>query len=192
MPESLSFESSSLVAGSACRPARMFPIAYESANARGRRQGEWDAMDERAYVAENTRELERMRTLADGLSEQNLRLPVNEFWTVAGVFGHIAFWDARILALADKFERGEPFTESDHEPEDVDWINDASRPLIHAVPPAELVRLSLRIAQETDERVAALPPDRMWPNDPDSPIYCVRAAHRGEHLDDVEAALGAR
>jgi Mycothiol maleylpyruvate isomerase N-terminal domain len=149
-------------------------------------------MDERSYVEENTRELERMRTLADGLSDQDLRLPVNEFWTVAAVFGHIAFWDARILALADKLERGEPFTESDTEPEDVDWINDASRPLIHAVPPAELVRLSLRIAHETDERVAALPPDRMWPNDPDSPIFCVRAAHRGEHLDDVEAALRAR
>jgi hypothetical protein len=29
----------------------------------------------------------------------------------------------------------------------------------------------------------------MWPQDPDSPIYCLRAAHRGEHLDDVEAAL---
>lgn len=149
-------------------------------------------MDDRAYVAENTRELERMRTLADGLREQDLRLPVNEFWTVAAVYGHIAFWDARILALADKVDRGEPFTESDHEPEDVDWINDATRPLIHAVPPAELVRLSLRIAQETDERVAALPPDRMWPQDPDSPIYCVRAGHRGEHLDDVEAALRAR
>lgn len=149
-------------------------------------------MDERSYVLENMRELERMRTLADRLSDQDLRLPVNEFWTVAAVFGHIAFWDARILALADKLERGEPFTESDTEPEDVDWINDASRPLIHAVPPAELVRLSLRIAQETDERVAALPPDRMWPQDPDSPIYCVRAAHRGEHLDDVEAALRAR
>jgi DinB superfamily len=150
-------------------------------------------MDEQAYVEENKRELERMRTLAAGLSEQNLlELPVNEFWTVAGVFGHIAFWDARILALADKVDRGEPFTESDHEPEDVDWINDASRPLIHAIPPGELVRLSLRIAQETDERVAALPPDRMWPNDPDSPIYCVRAAHRGEHLDDVEAALRNR
>ena len=149
-------------------------------------------MDQRAYVEENTRELERMRTLADGLSEENLRLPVNEFWTVAAVFGHIAFWDARILALADKLDRGEPFTDSDTEPEDVDWINDATRPLIHAVPPAELVRLSLRIAQETDERVAALPSDRMWPNDPESPIYCVRAAHRGEHLDDVEVALRAR
>jgi hypothetical protein len=149
-------------------------------------------MDEWACVAENTRELERMRTLADGLSEQNLRLPVNEFWTVAAVFGHIAFWDARVLALADKVDRGESFADSDHEPEDVDWINDATRPLIHAVPPAELVRLSLRIAQETDERVAALPPDRMWPRDPDSPIYCVHADHRGEHLDDVEAALRAR
>jgi hypothetical protein len=149
-------------------------------------------MEERAYVVENKRELERMRTLADGLSEENLQLPVNEFWTVAGVFGHIAFWDARILALADKVDRGEPFTESDTEPEDVDWINDATRPLIHAVPPAELIRLSLRIAQETDDRVAALPPERMWPQDPNSPIYCVRAAHRGEHLDDVEAALRAR
>jgi hypothetical protein len=149
-------------------------------------------MDERAYVVENKRELERMRTLADGLSEQNLQLPVNEFWTVAAVFGHIAFWDARILALADKVDRGEPFTESDTEPEDVDWINDATRPLIHAVPPAELIRLSLRIAQETDDRVAALPPERMWPQDPNSPIYCVRADHRGEHLDDVESALRAR
>lgn len=149
-------------------------------------------MDERDYVVENARELERMRTLADGLSELNLMLPVNEFWTVAGVFGHIAFWDARILALADKLERGEPFIESDTEPEDVDWINDASRPLIHAVPPAELVGLSLRIARETDGRVAALPPDRMFPQDPKSPIYCLRAAHRGEHLDEVEAALRAR
>ena len=149
-------------------------------------------MDERAYVEENTRELERMRTLADGLSEQDLRHPVNEFWTVAAVYGHIAFWDARILALADKLNRGERFTDSDTEPEDVDWINDATRPLIHAVPPVELVRLSLQIADETDERVAALPPDRMWPQDPESPIYCVRAAHRGEHLDDVEAALRAR
>ena len=149
-------------------------------------------MEERAYVVENKRELERMRTLADGLSEQNLQLPVNEFWTVAAVFGHIAFWDARILALADKVDRGEPFTESDTEPEDVDWINDATRPLIHAVPPAELVRLSLRVAQETDDRVAALPPERMWPQDPNSPIYCARADHRGEHLDDVEAALRAR
>ena len=92
--------------------------------------------DDRSYVDENTRERERLRALVERLDEDELRIPVNPHWTVAGVFGHIAFWDARVLALADKLERGVPFTPSDTEPEDVDWINDASRPLIHADPAA--------------------------------------------------------
>jgi hypothetical protein len=148
--------------------------------------------EDRSYVDQNTRERERLRALVERLGEDDLRAPVNEHWTVAAVLGHIAFWDARILALADKLERGEPFSDSDTEPEDVDWINDATRPLIHAIPPAEAARLALEIAEETDARVAVLPVDRFWPLDPDSPLYPVRAAHRGEHLDDVEAALRAR
>ena len=60
-----------------------------------------------------------------GLNEDELRAPVNDHWTVAAVLGHIAFWDARVLALAAKMERGAPFAPSDAEPEDVDWINDA-------------------------------------------------------------------
>jgi len=145
--------------------------------------------DERSYVEENTRERERMRALVERLDEDELRLPVNPHWTVAAVFGHIAFWDGRMLALADKLDRGEPFTTSDTEPEDVDWINDATRPLIHAIPPRKVARLALRIAEETDARVVELPLDRLWPRDPDSPLYAVRASHRGEHLDEVEAAL---
>jgi hypothetical protein len=148
--------------------------------------------DDRAYVEENTRERERLRALIGRVSDDELLLPVNPHWTVAGVLGHIAFWDGRVLALADKLERGEPFTASDAEPEDVDWINDASRPLIHAVAPRELAELSLRIAEETDARVATLPLDRLWPTDPDSPLYAVRASHRGEHLDEVEASLRAQ
>jgi hypothetical protein len=143
----------------------------------------------RHYIDENTRERERMRALVQRLDEDELRVPVNEYWTVAGVLGHIAFWDARILALADKLERGVAFSPSDTEPEDVDWINDATRPLIHAIPPLEAARLAFRIAEETDARVASMPVDRLWPRDPDSPLYALRASHRGEHLDDVEAAL---
>jgi hypothetical protein len=148
--------------------------------------------EDRSYVDQNTQERERLRALVDRLDEDELRAPVNEYWTVAGVFGHIAFWDARILALADKLERGEQFSPSDTEPEDVDWINDASRPLIHAIPPLEAAQLAFRIAEETDARVARLPVGRLWPRDPDSPLYALRASHRGEHLDDVEAALQAR
>jgi len=145
--------------------------------------------EDRTFVEENRRELARMRVLVESLDDERLRAPVNEFWTVAGVLGHIAFWDARVLALAGKLNRVGGFTEDDEEPEDVDWINDASRPLIHAVPPFELAKLSLAIAEETDEKVASLPIDHMYPFDEHSPLNAVRASHRGEHLDEVEAAL---
>jgi hypothetical protein len=147
---------------------------------------------DRSYVERNTGERERLRALVSRLGEDELRSPVNEHWTVAGVLGHIAFWDARALALADKLERGLPFSPSDAEPEDVDWINDATRPLIHAIPPREVAQLALGLAEETDRRVASLAPDRVFPIDASSPLNPLRAAHRGEHLDQIEASLGAK
>lgn len=144
---------------------------------------------DRSYVERNAAELERFRALVASLGDDDLRRPVNEHWTVAGVLGHIAFWDGRALALAGKVERGAPFSPSDTEPDEVDWINDATRPLIHAIPPSEAARLALAVAEETDRRVASLPPDRMWPADPGSPLNAFRAHHRAEHLDEIEAAL---
>jgi Mycothiol maleylpyruvate isomerase N-terminal domain len=148
--------------------------------------------DRDSYVEQNDRERERMRRIVEGLGDEQLARRVNEHWTVAGILGHIAFWDGRVLALAEKLESGVPFSDSDTEPEDVDWINDAARPLIHAIPPRELAGLALDIAERTDARVASLPTDRLYPQDPDSPINAVRATHRGEHLDQIEAALGSR
>ena len=145
--------------------------------------------EDRSYVEENARELDRMRALVARLGDEDLLTQVNEHWTVAGVLGHIAFWDARVLALADKIEHGVPFSPDDDDPEDVDWINDASRPLIHAIDPREAATLAVRLAEETDQRVASLPPDRFWPNDPNSPVSAVRASHRAEHLDDIERVL---
>jgi DinB family protein len=147
---------------------------------------------DRSYIEQNTGERERLHALVAQLDDDVLGSPVNDHWTVAGVLGHIAFWDARALALADKLERGVPFSPSDDEPEDVDWINDATRPLIHAISPREAAQLALRLAEETDRRVASLPPDRMWPIDATSPLNPVRAAHRAEHLDEIDAALRAK
>lgn len=131
-----------------------------------------------------------MRALIDRLSDDDLRRPVNEYWTVAGVLGHIAFWDARVLSLAGKLERAPAWSPDDAEPEDVDWINDASSPLIHAIEPRALADLALRLAEAADQRVESLPLDRLWPTDPNSPLNPLRATHRGEHLDEIEAALG--
>ena len=147
--------------------------------------------EDRSYIHVNTRERERLRALIERLHDDDLTAPVNEYWTVAGVLGHIAYWDIRVLVLAEKIDRGEPWVLGDAEP-DGDWLNDTTRVLIHAIAPREAARLAMRIAEETDARVAKLPLERMAPRDEDSPIYAGRGEHRGEHLDEIEAALRTR
>jgi hypothetical protein len=144
---------------------------------------------DRSFETANQRELERMRALVSRLSDEQLGAKVNEFWTVAGVLGHIAFWDGCALYFARKLERHEPLPASENETMDVDWINDSYRPLIHAIPPRALAELAVSIAEETDHLVASLPDDLLAALDDTSPLNPVRAEHRGEHLDEIEAAI---
>ena len=144
--------------------------------------------DDRSYIEANTRERERLRALVEGLDEEALSTPVNEYWTVAGVLGHIAYWDIRVLVLAQKLTSGEPWAPGDAEPEG-DWLNDTTRPLIHAIAPRAAAHLALQTAEECDALVAALPPEQLWPGDPECPISGHRHEHRAEHLDEIEAAL---
>ena len=148
--------------------------------------------NDRSFIEQNARERDRFRSLVSRLTDAELASSVNEHWTVAGVLGHLAFWDGRALFLSGKLVEGMQFTPSDDEPDDPDWINDASRPLIHAVPPRQLADLVVRGAEETDAAVAALSPElaaRTYPADPTSPLNAVRAHHRAEHLDEIEVAL---
>jgi uncharacterized damage-inducible protein DinB len=147
--------------------------------------------DERSYIQVNDRERERLREFITTVDDDALAAQANEYWTVAGVLGHMAYWDIRVLVLAEKIDRGEPWFPGDAEP-DGDWLNDSTRPIIHAIAPRAAAELALRIAEETDARVAELPLERMAPLDPESPIYPVRGDHRAEHLDELERAVRGR
>ena len=96
------------------------------------------------------------------------------------------------LALAEKLDAGVPFSPADHEPEDADPdpINATAHAFVRAMPRRQVAELAVRLAEETDRRVATLAPDRLWPEDPESPLNPLRASHRSEHLDHIEAALG--
>jgi hypothetical protein len=142
-----------------------------------------------SFLEDNERELQRLRDLAARLTDDDLRLPVNEHWSVAATLGHVAFWDARALFLADHFDPETGFPDDVGEPENVDWINDSTRSLIHAIDPRAVADLAVRTAEQVDARVAGLPADKMWPNNPDSPLNARRATHRAEHLDEIDAAL---
>jgi hypothetical protein len=56
---------------------------------------------DRSYISVNDRERHRLETLVDKLDDAALSRPMPAGWTVAGVLGHLAFWDQRIVALIE-------------------------------------------------------------------------------------------
>jgi hypothetical protein len=87
----------------------------------------WEAVtNDRSYIRVNDRERERLREFLNRLDDDALAAPANECWTVAGVLGHLAYWDNRMLVVADKIDRGEPWVPTDAEPEG-DWLTDSTR-----------------------------------------------------------------
>jgi hypothetical protein len=147
--------------------------------------------EDQAYLAENDAERERLRALVARLSDAELQRPMPAGWTVAAVLAHAGFWDARALALMDKWAGGVAPAEADQEPEDIDWANDATKLLFLALPPREAANLALRLAEETDARVAALGDEVLAQNEAaGTPLNVSRAEHRREHLDEIERALG--
>jgi len=140
---------------------------------------------DRSYVKKNDAERERLRALVARASDTDLTKPLPAGWTVAGVLGHLAFWDQRILVLLDGWDRGvAPRLEN---AADVDWINDAAKPLLLALPPRKAAEVAVAIAEAVDKRVAAVSEDLIARNvAAGSPVNLIRAEHRKEHLDEIE------
>lgn len=147
---------------------------------------------DRTHVAQNDAERERLRALVTRLSDDELRRPMPDRWTVAAVLAHAGFWDARAIFSMDKWARGAEPTASDYEThENVEWINESAKPLCLALPPRDAAQLALRLAEEADRKVAALSDEMLAKIRARGPFNLSRAEHRKEHLDDIERALSA-
>ena len=100
----------------------------------------------------------------------------------------MAFWDQRVLHWLDRWDQGEAPRALDRT--DADWINDAGKPLLLALPPRVAARLTVEIAERVDRRLAALPDERIAANHAaGEPLLLVRAHHRKTHLDEIEQIL---
>ena len=147
---------------------------------------------DRSYVAENDLQRERLRALVRRLTDQELGRPMPAGWTIAGVLGHLAFWDQRLLVLLERWEREGPSAVPqalDHAA--VDWINDATKPLLLAVLPRRAADLAVSIADAVDRKAKALPDEFVARNAAAGhPVNLRRAEHRREHLDEIERTLG--
>lgn len=146
---------------------------------------------DRSHDAETDIERERLRALVKRLSDDELRRPMPDGWTVASVLAHVAYWDARAIYFLDKWgPSGEP---SVYEPEDTDAANESAKPLCLALPPRIAADLALRVAEEADGKVRALSDEMLMKirAKGDPPFSLSRGSHRREHLDDIDRLFGA-
>ena len=142
-------------------------------------------LQDRSFVELNRASTNRIRALAAKLSDQEMQQPVGQHWTVAIVLAHLAFWDRRVMYVLDMTERdGKLFI-----PEIDIFVNDLSLPLWAAIPPREAARISIETAETLDARLENFPPELLDEIYAYNKRWVVRALHRGEHLDEVDAAL---
>jgi uncharacterized damage-inducible protein DinB len=140
---------------------------------------------DRSFIERNRASTKRIRELATRLSDEEMKRPVGEQWTVAIALAHLAFWDRRVMYVLDKTEReGKLFI-----PEIDIFVNDLSLPLWAAIPPRDAARIAIETAEALDKRLESFPPALLEELRTYNQRWVVRALHRGEHLDEVDAAL---
>ena len=140
---------------------------------------------DRSFVELNRASTNRIRALAERLSDAEMQTRVGEHWTVAIVFAHLAFLDRRALYVLDATERAGEVINPDFNI----FVNDVALPLWAAIPPREAARICLETAETLDRRLETYPPDLLELIRAEYKRYLFRAYHRNEHLDEAEAAL---
>ena len=146
---------------------------------------------DRSFVAENQAQRLRLQSLVSRLTDGQLARSMPAGWTVAGVLGHLAFWDQRLLVLLEQHEEKEGAALPETvRAADIGWINDAAKPMLLALPPRVAADLVVRIVDTLDRKIEALSDGFVARNAAaGAPLILGRAHHRREHLDEIERAL---
>lgn len=138
-----------------------------------------------SYIEQNRTSTERIRTLVARLSDDEMQTKVGEHWTVGIALAHLAWWDRRVMYVLDMTERdGKLFI-----PEIDIFVNDLSLPLWAAIPPRAAARIAIDTSETLDKRLEDYSPALLEEIYNYNKRWVIRALHRNEHLDDVDAAL---
>ncbi len=141
---------------------------------------------DKPFVAENDRELERLRSLVERLSDDELSHPLGNDWTVAVALAHLAFWDQRSLVLMRKWK----LTGVEPSPIDVDVTNDSLQPTWLALQPRVAAKLAVSAAEAIDSELAKSSPDLLSEIESMGDKFRLyRSIHRKLHLDQIGETL---
>lgn len=136
-----------------------------------------------SFLASNTHETGRLKALAARITDAELAQEIEGGWTVAADFAHLAFWDRRLLAQIEYWERNGV----NDSPYNADVFNEALLPVFLALPPRTAVQLAVESAELIDQKLESLADEflaamRSLPNPPNLD----RGRHRREHLAQLE------
>ena len=140
---------------------------------------------DRTFVEQNRASTERLRALANRLTEEQMGRKVTEDWTVAVLLAHLAFWDRRVQFVLDATERDGKL----HAIEIDTIVNDLMQPGYALIPGREAARLAVETAEALDKRLEAFPPALLEQVNAHNPRWVLRALHRNEHMDEVDQSL---
>ncbi len=137
------------------------------------------------YKDLNRASTERIKKLAASLSDEEMQTRVGQHWTVAIALAHLAFWDRRVMYVLDMTTRdGRLFV-----PQIDIFVNDLSLPLWTAIPPRDAARIAIETSEDLDKRLEVYPQGLLEEIYKYNKRWVIRALHRNEHLDEVDAAL---
>ena len=141
-----------------------------------------------AIVTENMGLTERLSALVTNASDSDLSRELGEGWTVAVALAHTAFWDRRAVMVFERWVRdGTPYRE-----EDEDILNATLLDEWRALPPRRAAELAVEAARSVDRTIAGLPDNIVAAVIAQGDDFLLRrSGHRREHVEQIEAAIGA-
>ena len=138
----------------------------------------------------NRASAERLAALGSRLSDAELATEIDPPWTAAGLFAHIAFWDAFVLerwGLAAERGQRTPIAVDDGF---MNRINDASLRQWMSIPPRAAVEQCLDAARAVDAYIEGVGEDVRAELTAEGRERLVdRSLHRGDHLGTLESAF---
>ena len=144
---------------------------------------------DRSFVAENAKERERLRSLVEGLTDEELNLPLGNDWTIAVALAHLSFWDQRILFLMRKWKK----TGIEPSSIDIDVTNDSLLSLWLAIPPRKAANLAISSAEAIDRELEEASSDFITEIEGlGEKFRLYRSIHRKLHLDEIEEILSKK
>ena len=137
------------------------------------------------YKDLNRASTERIKKLAAGLTDEELQTRVGEHWTVSIALAHIAWWERRVMYVLDMTTK-----EGKLVIPNIDTIvNDISLPFWAAIPAREVAHIAIETSENVDKQLEVYPQNLLEEIYNQNKRFVIRALHRNEHLDEVDAAL---